>query len=179
LAAAKGRRAHAPAFTLQAGRREADRATEPDAPRFGLTATRKIGGAVERNRMKRRVREALRQEFGPCGQGRVARPGYDYVLVLRREALSASFAEVRRQLGQAFARVHAPKAAAGPATPSRERLAEEAAERAERRKHDARAADARARNDAARPTDDARREGRDARPKTPDETRTTQDDTRA
>ena len=76
---------------------------DEDAPvagsRVGLTVTKKVGNAVERNRVKRRFREALRAPALPV------RPDHDYVIVARREALSAPFAslvgELRRCLGDA------------------------------------------------------------------------------
>ena len=46
--------------------------------RVGVTATRRIGGAVERNRAKRRLREAARLVLPEH-----ARPGFDYVIVAR------------------------------------------------------------------------------------------------
>jgi ribonuclease P protein component len=46
--------------------------------RLGFTATRRIGGAVERNRAKRRLREAARATAPHC-----ARPGCDYVFIAR------------------------------------------------------------------------------------------------
>jgi len=55
------------------------RADAEDA-RFGLSVSRKVGGAVERNRVKRLLREAYRHEAE-----RVA-PGHDIVLVARPEA---------------------------------------------------------------------------------------------
>ena len=77
LAAAKGRRVNAPPFALQM-RRRAPGETLSDAPRFGLTATRKIGGAVVRNRAKRRLRAAAQAILPQLGK-----PGFDYVLIAR------------------------------------------------------------------------------------------------
>jgi len=98
-AAAKGRRAHAPSFTLQARARVVGE-TETDAPRFGLTATRKTGDSVERNRMKRRLRAALR------GLDAFGRPGHDYVVVLRREALSTPFETLLADLKKTMRKAH-------------------------------------------------------------------------
>ena len=47
-------------------------------PRLGITATRKIGGAVTRNRAKRRLRA-----LGQCLIARYGKPGHDYVLITR------------------------------------------------------------------------------------------------
>lgn len=49
--------------------------------RYGITASRKVGGAVVRNRAKRRLR-ALAEAVLPA----VARPGYDFVLIARTES---------------------------------------------------------------------------------------------
>src|SRR3954449_6913269 len=50
--------------------------------RLGIAATRKLGGAVERNRAKRLIREVFRRN-------KVA-PGFDVVIVPRRELVDAS-----------------------------------------------------------------------------------------
>ena len=55
-----------------------DRGDETGAVRVGFTATRRIGGAVVRNRAKRRLREAARATFPG-----LARAGCDYVLIAR------------------------------------------------------------------------------------------------
>lgn len=91
---AKGTRFHARSFSLQAARR-VEAAVE--GARVGFTVTRKTGGAVERNRMRRRLKEALRLAPDLC-----TAPDHDYVLIIRREALSTPFAELIGELTRAF-----------------------------------------------------------------------------
>jgi ribonuclease P protein component len=95
LAAARGLKAGRDAFLLQAVRRGGDAAAGEVG--VGITVTRKIGGAVVRNRARRRLREALRRVLpGP------ARAGHDYVVVARPGALSQPFVELVRDLGSAI-----------------------------------------------------------------------------
>ena len=95
LAADRGLKAGRDAFLLQAVRRGGD--TAEGEVGVGITVTRKIGGAVVRNRARRRLREALRRVLpGP------ARPGHDYVVVARPGALKQPFAELVRDLGSAI-----------------------------------------------------------------------------
>ena len=75
LAAAKGVSKASGAVVVQA----LDRGDGAATVRVGFTATRKVGGAVIRNRAKRRLREAARALL-PLH----AHPGYDYVLVARQ-----------------------------------------------------------------------------------------------
>ncbi len=56
--------------------------------RLGVTVTRKVGGAVVRNRIKRYVREAFRRKRGSFT------PGYDMVWVAKQSAASVGYAEV-------------------------------------------------------------------------------------
>jgi ribonuclease P protein component len=67
---------------------------EPDAEaRVGFTVTKKQGNSVERNRMRRRLKEAVRLDGGFAMQ-----PGHDYVVVARRDVLRASFKELTAEL---------------------------------------------------------------------------------
>ena len=93
LAAAKGLRSGARAFSLQAIPYPND-----DQARFGFTTTKKIGNAVERARMRRRLKEAIRTT-----RGLPVRAVHDYVFVARREALSIPFAELTKQIARALA----------------------------------------------------------------------------
>ena len=68
---------------------------EPDSrPRVGFTVTKRHGNAVERNRMRRRLREAVRVS----GQFAML-PGHDYVIVARRDVLTVSFEQLKDMLG--------------------------------------------------------------------------------
>jgi ribonuclease P protein component len=108
LAAAKGSRQHQRCFVLQAAHRaELPDATpapaEAEAPRFGFTVTKKVGNSVIRNRIRRRLREAVRlADLSPLA----AKPDHDYVLVARIEALTAPFEDLRGELAQALTRIH-------------------------------------------------------------------------
>lgn len=85
---------HKPAFVLQVGRR----AGEPGVVGVGLTVTKKLGGAVQRNRIRRRLRAALREAAGALRSG-----GLDLVIVARPAALTCPFTELVQQLEEAFA----------------------------------------------------------------------------
>jgi len=102
LAVAKGARLHDAAFTLQAKVQPADAQTE--SRRFGLTVTKKIGNSVERNRIRRRLRAALRDKR--VTQNTLPNsPACDYVIVARRECLSLRFADLTEKLGALIARM--------------------------------------------------------------------------
>lgn len=55
--------------------------------RLGLIASKRVGGAVERNRAKRRVRELFRNE--PTRDAGTV--GFDFVVIVRRELVQAPF----------------------------------------------------------------------------------------
>jgi ribonuclease P protein component len=65
------------------------------APRVGFTVTKKVGNAVVRNRVRRRLKEAVRTHV--AGDMAV---GNDYVIVGREEVLAAPFAEIRTELSR-------------------------------------------------------------------------------
>jgi ribonuclease P protein component len=84
---------------VQARRRERD--GEQDRPaRVGFTVSKQVGNAVERNRVRRRLREIVR--LTGCG---ALQAGHDYVLIGRRSALALPFGEMRRELDVALDRI--------------------------------------------------------------------------
>lgn len=70
-----------------------DKKDPTSPPRVGFTVTKKHGNAVERNRMRRRLKEAVRLNAAFAMQ-----PGHDYVIVARRDVLNAPFAQLTAQL---------------------------------------------------------------------------------
>jgi len=99
-----------PGFVLQAAPAPADLAgadstpAEGDGPavRVGFTVSRKVGNAVERNRVRRRLREVARLVIPDQ-----ARPDLDYVMVGRQAALKRDFAVLRQDLVEALRRLKA------------------------------------------------------------------------
>jgi ribonuclease P protein component len=105
LAAATGSKAPVTGFVLQALERRED-----GPVRVGFTCSKKVGNAVERNRVRRRLREMVR-----LTEDAEFKTGHDYVLVGRRAALELPFARLSEDFTKALARVHA--GARPPATP--------------------------------------------------------------
>jgi ribonuclease P protein component len=97
LAAASGPRTPATAFVLQVRKRP-----DEGPVRVGFTVSRKVGTAVERNRVRRRLREIVRRK-ADVGM----RPGHDYVLIGRRAALGLPFERMIDDFDRVLRRVHA------------------------------------------------------------------------
>lgn len=64
--------------------------------RVGLTVGRTLGGAVERNRIKRRLREAIRLKLSLLGAAA------DVIIHPKKSAATAEFCELLREVGAAF-----------------------------------------------------------------------------
>ena len=101
-----GARFVAPSLILQARRRIAEEGSDHHVARFGFTATKSLGGAVMRNRARRRLKEAVRLA-GPAA----AVEGYDYVLIARSGTVQRPFTELIKDLERALAKVHEPSPA--------------------------------------------------------------------
>lgn len=67
--------------------------------RVGFTVPRALGAAVERNRIRRRMREAARLSLGAAGGA------MDVVIHPKKSALAADFAELREEMARAFERI--------------------------------------------------------------------------
>ena len=70
---------------------------EGEGLRIGFTVSRMLGGAVKRNRMRRRLREAVRQHRHE------ATVAADVVINPKKALLTAEFSEISRQVEAAFA----------------------------------------------------------------------------
>jgi len=71
--------------------------------RLGITVSARVGNAVVRNRIKRRVREVFRRALAPSGSGPAAIPaGWDVVLNPRVAAAAVPFSTLTRELARLF-----------------------------------------------------------------------------
>jgi ribonuclease P protein component len=107
----EGERRKGPLFLLEVR----DRQAPDEAPRVGFTVTKKHGNAVERNRMRRRLKEAVRLSAGFAME-----PGHDYVVVARRDVLNAPFKALEAGLKDRIATVKKQKQQQRPAAPGKE-----------------------------------------------------------
>jgi ribonuclease P protein component len=69
--------------------------------RLGLAVSRRVGGATERNRVRRVLRESFRR-LEPAEEG-----GFDLVVVARAEIVGRKQAEVDREFRDRVRRLHA------------------------------------------------------------------------
>jgi ribonuclease P protein component len=99
LAAATGVKVPTAAFVLQARKRD-----ECGPVRVGFTVSKKVGNAVERNRVRRRLKEIVRLS---AATGLAC--GHDYVLVGRRAALGLSFEQITEDFMRALRRLRVPR----------------------------------------------------------------------
>ncbi len=93
VAANKARRVVTPGFILLVN----PRGDDSPVIRAGFTVTRKIGGAVVRNRMKRRLRALARDLVARLGQ-----PGADHVLIGRENGIERDFGLLHAELERAL-----------------------------------------------------------------------------
>ena len=100
LAAAKGVSEARGAVVVQ----RLDRADGDLTVRVGFTATRKVGGAVVRNRAKRRLRQAARALVPQLGS-----PGSDYVFVARMGTADRPWVRLLDDVKSALTRLATPR----------------------------------------------------------------------
>ena len=94
-ARSKGGKALARGLVIQAVARDSD------DWRVGLTATKKIGNAVTRNRARRRMRALARNHLSP-----LAKNGIDYVLIARHDTATANWQDMANGLQKAIRYLH-------------------------------------------------------------------------
>ena len=98
-----------PGFTLQARqaqvakniRANADQSLDDQASRVGFTVTKRIGNAVKRNLIKRRLREIVRENAGLLANSRI-----DYVVIARQGVEMRGFEDLAKDFKLALKRVH-------------------------------------------------------------------------
>ena len=100
-AQSKGLKRVTPGFVLHIFVRHNAGLPETAAPRAGFTASKKVGGAVQRNLAKRRMRGLMRDIIAPK-----ARQHYDYVIVARMQILTRAYTLLETDIKEALSRLY-------------------------------------------------------------------------
>lgn len=95
--AASGRRWFTPSFVVQTK----SVGDQEHSPHVGFTVTKKVGKAVIRNRIKRRLKEAARDVIPEYGV-----KGRDYVLIGRKAAYDISFDKLKSDMKWALKKLN-------------------------------------------------------------------------
>lgn len=103
VAAKKGKKAVASTVVVQGYEHKQEKEEAVLPVRVGFTVTKKVGSAVVRNRVRRRLRAAVAEMITQLGQ-----PGWDYVVIGRWTALDAPFSVIKRDLRYALKKVVKP-----------------------------------------------------------------------
>lgn len=113
--AGRGRKWVTPGLILQVAPRPAlADGSEEKGLRIGFTVSRRVGNAVARNRVRRRLRAAVREVLAVHGKA-----GRDYVVIGRRSSLTRPYGALVQDLGMALERLDSfagprPACGAGP-----------------------------------------------------------------
>lgn len=91
-----------PGVIIQARAHDAQQRPQPGEPpvRVGFTASKKVGGAVDRNRARRRLRAAMAEVLAPN-----AAPGHDYVLIARPDTVRRPYSVLKADVEHALKRL--------------------------------------------------------------------------
>ena len=101
LALNGGARGFSSVLVLQARARDYPGAGEAEGPRFGFTVTKKVGNAVARNRIRRRLKAAV-AALPPDA----LKPDHDYVVIAKASARTAPFGVLTNALDRTLAEAH-------------------------------------------------------------------------
>ena len=88
-----GNKSFTKGFILQKYKRILLPKTNESMPRIGFVVTKKIGGAVIRNRIKRRLRSITKEVLNNYGK-----KNYDYVIVANKKSLKMNYTELKQDL---------------------------------------------------------------------------------
>lgn len=94
----RGRHVGGALLSLSFARRDEEPGMPPPLTRIGFSVSKRVGGAVQRNRVKRRLRESVRKRYAALA------PGWDVIVTARSGAAQAEYAALDTALVELLAR---------------------------------------------------------------------------